>query len=81
MDIQILAVAVSAVSAITSSSALVLVRGKIRHDKQARLGESVHISETGSQEEIGKWVADHDGTTEVPAEERLEMERKLRKDV
>jgi hypothetical protein len=40
-------------------------------------GKKIHVAETGSPEEVDKWVADHDGTTEIPAAEREAIERQL----
>lgn len=40
-------------------------------------GKKIHIAKTGSPEEVDKWVADHDGTTEIPDDEREAIERLL----
>lgn len=45
------------------------------------LGKKIHVAETGSQEEIDKWVADHDGTTEIDDSLRADIQRALGEDV
>lgn len=40
-------------------------------------GKKIHVAETSSPEEVDKWVADHDGTTEIPDDEREAIERLL----
>lgn len=44
-------------------------------------GLKIHVAETGSPEEVDKWVADHDGTTEIDNSLRADIQRALGKDV
>lgn len=44
-------------------------------------GVKIHIAKTGSVEEIDKWVAEHDGTTDIDRSLRADIERALSNDV
>jgi len=47
---------------------------------RTRTGRRVYFARTGSPEEVDRWVADHDGTTDIDPNLRADIERALGKD-
>lgn len=79
MDFNILAYGLMGTAVLLSAKDIIETRpGEwIAGAERLLRGKKIHVAVNGSPEEIDKWVADHDGITEISDEEREMIERQL----